>query len=376
MKTLSGCGYRYCYLADQRPISGRAYREARRLCGQVAGLVATRDAHLRRTRRDPAIHLPHGNWELGGGLYAAYAAVVAGGYPVINRLRLFSQMFTGHHLMTLAPCGGTFVPRAVPDGLDARLAALAHTSAHEIDYYLRASEHLPPELHVSPPDVFGEVGWIVGGAIVNHDTNAYLERVALLAGCGELAFLNHLTRTPVILEVGPGYGGLAYHLAKIVPSTRHILVDIPESLLFSAIYLTTLMGERDNVLITPDNLHDLRKDTPGFTFVPNHLFDDCLAARLEVDLAINTLSMSEMTEPQVGYYAEGIATLLGRAGVFFEQNLDGRPDGLLDAKRLLARRFPLCLPLGGDVWTRQGAAHLWANAPARPHAWRASESVM
>src|SRR5262249_53162685 len=154
---------------------------------------------------------------------------------------------------------------------------------------------------------------------------------------------------------------------KLVPQARYFIVDIPESLIFSSIYLTTLFGSENNVLLTPDNLDDLKKSGPGFTFVPNYLFDQCRSAGLSVDLAVNTLSMSEMTEKQVRYYCEGLKAALGPGGGFFEQNQDNRCVGFIDARSYIRDHFAYCLPLASPlVHMTQGKAHLWSSAPSRP----------
>jgi len=377
----------FCYLKDQQPISAAAFQRARALCAQICALIAGRQETLRRMGRVADVHLPHGNWELGSGLYACYRTVVDGDYAIINNLRLFAQVFTGFQLVSLSKGQGLAIPREVPPHLDEHLAQLARQPPAEVDAYLEAITYLPDLLHITPPNVFGEVGWRADGKIINHDTRAYLERVILLAQCGKLWELRNRTmkqaalreqpwQRPRILEIGGGYGGLAYHLMNLIPEARYVIVDIPESLLFSSIYLSTLWEGKDNVLITPDCAQDLGKDTAGFTFLPNFLFDDCCAAGLEFDLVINTLSMSEMTEPQVRYYAEGIRRLLDRRGVFFEQNQDNRPLEMLDAKTILAHCFPLCLPLQSLLLPlMHGQPHLWAATAVKPYAWRPSPAV-
>src|SRR5207249_4897330 len=149
----------------------------------------------------------------------------------------------------------------------------------------------------------------------------YLERLVLLAESGKLGEVR-CARQPRVIEIGGGFGGLGYHFHKLVPQARCFIVDIPESLLFSSIYLTRFFSSENNVLLTPDNLEELGRSDPGFTFVPNYLFDALVGSGVTFDLAINTLSMSEMTEKQVRYYCSGLRRLLGERGAFFEQNQD------------------------------------------------------
>jgi hypothetical protein len=379
----------FCYLQDQLPLTDEAFRRARGLCERVRALVAEREEYIRRHCLSREIHLPHGNWELGTSLYAAYLTVVDGDYTIINNLRLFSQVFTGYALMSLSREVGPELPREVPPDLDEHLARLAGLSSPEVARYLETIAHLPTELHITPPRRFGEIGWVIDGKIVNHDTNVYLERLALLAETGMLSAMrgrgnqplgsrDNSPGRPCILEIGSGYGGLAHYLRTLIPDARYYLVDIPESLLFAAIYLSTIWEQSDNVLVGPENIDDLKRDTPGFTFVPSFLFDECCRAGLKIDLAINTLSMSEMTEQQVRYYCERTAELLGEEGIFFEQNHDNRRLGMLDAKTIIAEHFPWCTVIRpAHLRPTQGEPHLWTVDPAQAELdWRPSAEAL
>jgi SAM-dependent methyltransferase len=368
----------FCYVKDQEPISTQAFEQALRLRQRICALVDDRAEIVDRLGLDPAIHLPQGNWEGSGGLYAAYRTVAAGDYSIINNLRLFSQIFTGFQLHTLSRDRDNPIPLEVPRDVDEQLALLASSPSSDVQRYLNLIAHLPEQLHITPPRTFGEVGWIVNGKLVNHDTLVYLERLALLAESGKLWELRNRTpanrmswRRPRILEIGGGYGGLAHYLTELIPEARYCIVDIPESLLFSSIYLSTLWPNHANVLVTSETQALGNQDAPGFTFVPNFLFDHFTRQQSEFDLVINTLSMSEMTEPQIHHYCAAIKDLLGQRGVFFEQNQDNRPVGMLDAKSIIATCLPLRLPMSSCVVpSTQGQANLWAAHPVAPYAWR------
>ena len=373
MQTATDRRLEFCFLKDQRALTPAEFERIVQLREQVRGLVEGRRTFIEKSGRDPEIHLPRGNWELGGELYDAYRRLLTGDYAVVNSLRLFSQIFTGFQLLVMERCANLPIPQTVPPDHDLWLAERAKKVDDTVLAYLKEIRYLPEALHISPPPVFGEVGWLADGKIINHDTWAYLERMVLLAESGRLWEMRNRPaggRPPHILEIGSGYGGLAYHIKKLVPHARYFCVDIPESLLFSSCYLSTLFANEDNVLVTPNNLGGLVRDRPGFTFVPNYLFDDCCAAGVEFDLVINTLSMSEMAEKQVRYYAHGIAKLIGGRGVFFEQNQDNRSVGFIDARRVIAEVMPFCVPLHSAVCPlTQGKAHLWCTHWLEPYAW-------
>ncbi len=228
---MTASAVRFCHLHDQKPISQEAYQRGRRLGDQIRALIAGREDFLRQTRRSAEAHLPQGPWAPGGERYDAYQAASDGDYAVLNNLRLYWQGLAGRPPASFAEPGP------------------------EVDDYLERIAHLPDVLHLSSPNVFGETGWLVNGKIVNRDAVAHLECVAHLAQSGKLwelagrtpdfaALRKERWRRPRILEIGPGYGGLAHHVRSLVPHARYYLVDLPESLLFAAIYLFHPLGRR------------------------------------------------------------------------------------------------------------------------------------
>jgi hypothetical protein len=123
---------------------------------------------------------------------------------------------------------------------------------------------------------------------------------------------------------------------------------LPESLIYSSIYLSVFFET-------------------GFHFLPNYRFREISGDQF--DLVINTLSMSEMSEPQVRAYC---THLTNAAPVFFEQNHDCRHIGLLNAQAIVADYFQYRLPIlnrDGFPGLIQGAAHIWSSNPV-PEAMR------
>jgi hypothetical protein len=121
-----------------------------------------------------------------------------------------------------------------------------------------------------------------------------------------------------VLEIGPGYGALGYALRSIFGSKlEYVLVDLPSSLYFSTIYLSTLLDDEGCHLATPGCVVPERFNC---LFVANYLMDE-LGPRLgPIDLAINTMSFPEMSEAQIRHYAELCARLLRPDGIFFDEN--------------------------------------------------------
>lgn len=224
----------------------------------------------------------------------------------------------------------------------------------------RWTRGLPRRYWFEPLPLPGERGIAIDGVIVNHDTYAYQERINLLLP--ELQRLEKLQKATV-LEIGGGYGALALAIKRIVPNSHYVICDLPESLLFSGLYLS-LAGYAPQ-LFEPDE-KIARFEKSGVVLLPNYLFPQ-FGSEVRLDLAINTLSMSEMSKYQVHYYAEKLSQMLGERGVFFEQNQDNRHLGMLNAAETIAPHFRQARKARWRRWwgpsrrPSQGAPHIWSN---------------
>jgi SAM-dependent methyltransferase len=261
-------------------------------------------------------------------------------------LRLLSQQFTGYALWSMRR--GSPLPPADIMAIEQVLSERASTPDAALEWCARLRRELPDYLRIGPPAKLGEVGWLVDDVIVNQDTAAYWERLEVLyrAGMLDRRASSSLKSGSRILEIGAGYGALAYYIQRAVPGVRYTVLDIPESLVYSAIYLSVL---------NPD---------AATNFLPNYEFPNLVQDNEHFDLVINTLSMTEMSEQQVRTYCEGIKTLIGASGVFFEQNQDGRHVGLLNARDIVREYFSKEELLGGPGLTpylTQGFAAIWSN---------------
>jgi SAM-dependent methyltransferase len=227
----------------------------------------------------------------------------------------------------------------VPPNFDELVAMLAYLPDPGVELYARVASKMPPHLLISPPHKFGELGWLIDGHIATYDTFYYLQRIALLYEAGLLDRLARISalRSPRILEIGGGFGGLAHHLSKLHPRIRYTIVDIPESLAFSSVYLSVLHPTATIDLIRPDGPSLQHAE---FRLCPNFLIDEMVLDGGDYDLVINTASLNEMAPAQVAFYATRIARVIGDEGVFFEHNGEANKFGLQSLRSLLRTHFP------------------------------------
>jgi putative sugar O-methyltransferase len=351
-------------LADNLDFPAERLDLADQLRRRIGGMVEQREAVVRQAGLDPAFCLPDANWELessGNDFVEAYRHLSDGGFAALNRLRFWVHCFTGYHVMSQGYARGYPSVAPVPADLDAALARAHPRPDRWVERWRRAVRGVPPKYRFAPKPMLGEIGWRIEDVIVNYDTHAYQERLNLLYAAGVLEHLEQLGRPPRILEIGGGYGALAYALRQIFPAGTYVICDLPESLLFSGLYLLATL-EEPRLIDTPDAPVAPTLAAPGSVLVPNYLFHRLVEADCGFDLVINTLSLSEMSEHQIDVYCRGIAKLIGPAGLFFEQNKDDRWRGLRFAMQHVREHFAQHRPIRvAKRHRRHGFPNLWAN---------------
>src|SRR5262249_29428051 len=105
--------------------------------------------------------------------------------------------------------------------------------------------------------------------------------------------LSHL-QAPVVLEIGGGFGGRAYHILKSAPSTKYLGFDLPENALLQAYYLSCAFP-RAKVLVYDREIATLDRsvlDAYDIILMPNFVLPQVQSRT--VDLIVNSKSLSEM----------------------------------------------------------------------------------
>ncbi len=117
-----------------------------------------------------------------------------------------------------------------------------------------------------------------------------------------------------ILEIGAGFGGVAYQLCQILDIKKYTIVDLPESLFLSYFYLRE-NTKKPCVLSAYENISN------GFEFAKP---DQLATIDNQFDLILNTISMGEMDMDMVETYKSLIRNKLDPGGYFFLINTHGK----------------------------------------------------
>ena len=165
-------------------------------------------------------------------------------------------------------------------------------------------------LLVPESPLLGGFGHMIGGALINVDTLKFYECLVALNKAGLLApFRSDAGERKVVMEIGAGWGGFAYQFRTLCPDVTYIIVDLPQTLLFSAVYLRTLFPSASVLTYGDKPAAALLQDCQSydFVFLPHYFIDNIQLSRL--DLTINMVSFQEMTSAQVDKYVRKVAEI-------------------------------------------------------------------
>jgi putative sugar O-methyltransferase len=125
-----------------------------------------------------------------------------------------------------------------------------------------------------------------------------------------------------IWEIGAGYGGLARILKTYIPHSCYILVDLPETLCYTAYFITYNFPKRKIAYLSEiiDRLDEFELLIEEYDFILVPPWVSRYIPNSSVDLVIDTYSMSEMSEVYARYYIEHIDRTLNIGGYFYSIN--------------------------------------------------------
>jgi hypothetical protein len=351
-------------IKDNRSLSQYEFLRARAICEEARASVLERPEYIRRHAVDPRFALPDANWsyDAPNEFVQLFRRVCDADVRTLEHLRGLSQVFTGYNIYEVCNARGLSVANLpLTDALDATTRdRLERQNGPQLDLWRHMTQGIPRRFIFSPARLLGEVGHDADGVVVNSDTCTYQERAGLIYASGIADWIDRTieaTGTVRICEIGGGYGALCSWFKQAFPEATYTIVDLPESLLFSRLYVS---------LTRPDLATSvgLAEAPHGVRFVPNYMAEQLAQP---FDLVINTLSMSEMSEYQVRRYLALMKSVwLKDGGLFFEQNMDNRPMGLQCAEALIREEFPQHRPLRSHASIlREGSPNVWSLAPIR-----------
>lgn len=165
-------------------------------------------------------------------------------------------------------------------------------------------------LWVPEADALGGFGFDVGAGKANMDTLKFYEVLIGMDKAGVFSkFRGDQPDRRVALEIGSGWGGFAYQFKTLFPNTTYVCVDLPPTMLFSGVYLTTTFPQARVLFYGEEGFEEKLRAIKqyDFVFMPHFFFQDWKPKSL--DLGINMVSFQEMTGAQVEQYIKRLREL-------------------------------------------------------------------
>jgi hypothetical protein len=173
--------------------------------------------------------------------------------------------------------------------------------------YQRLTKDIPSQLCIGAPPLKNfprQNGILLGSRIVNTDIVRFQSAISNLFTMGILSDLKIKDR-PVIMEVGCGFGGLAFQFSKILDKMTYVLVDIPEALFLAGAYLIVNHPDAKIYIYDDDFSQDFFAENHqkyDYMLIPDFALSAC-KGKVGLDLFINMASFQEMTEKAIEDYA-------------------------------------------------------------------------
>tara|TARA_B100000989_G_scaffold87695_1_gene63238 strand:- start:37354 stop:38499 length:1146 start_codon:yes stop_codon:yes gene_type:complete len=199
----------------------------------------------------------------------------------------------------------------------------------EASQYKNLTENLPEKYCLTEPvpNKFTEkLSLPFKKKLITNDLIRYQKFITNLYNLGIFKNLENKSKK-ILIEIGSGYGGLLYHIRKILgDNTACILVDLPEMIFWSGIYIT-INNPDAKIFIYNPKIHKKKLTIEeigsyDFLLIPNYKLVE-LVGDINFDFAFNQFSFQEMTENQINFYCDYISKNL--KGFFVSDNMDIHP---------------------------------------------------
>lgn len=209
---------------------------------------------------------------------------------------------SGLHGLTLSPAT-QFINNEIHPELRTKYF---HDTLHRVNLWLDLTEQQIPITELQSNQIGNPYGYTLDSTFIRAGAE-YQHYYATI--------INRLTKSssrPTILEIGGGFGGMAYYLMKQNPNITYINIDLPENIALSSFYLINSFPQKRFALygeINPDSTN--LKEYDGI-LIPNTSIEK--VKENSVDLTFNSYSLAEMSSETIELY---IRTLSKFTSKFF-----------------------------------------------------------
>jgi putative sugar O-methyltransferase len=154
-----------------------------------------------------------------------------------------------------------------------------------------------------------------------------------------------------ILELGGGFGGMAYFIIRDIPNCSYLDLDLPENIALTSFYLIKAFPQKNITLFgESDNLNEFKQGNKIFlmpSFVVKELNSD------SIDLVFNSYSLAEMSKETIEFYMSEFERLISKSGYFYHLNHNSKSLVKSDDFGISLEKFCLLFKIKGE-WNING----------------------
>ena len=126
----------------------------------------------------------------------------------------------------------------------------------------------------------------------------------------------------LILELGAGYGGMAYFLIRDILNVTYLDLDLPENIALTSYYLLKAFPNKKIILYGEcDNIND-NLNIGNILLMPSFIVKELYSNQF--DLVFNSYSLAEMNKETIDYYMLEFDRLITSSGYFYHLNHNSR----------------------------------------------------
>ncbi len=165
---------------------------------------------------------------------------------------------------------------------------------HRIDLWQRRTAGRFPVSDLATPEIGNPLGVVMADTRVrtsSEDQHFYARKIIELTGSAE---------TPVVAEIGGGFGGMAYFLLRDRPGITYLDFDVPESIALASWYLLKAFPHLRATLYGEAPLNAETLNTSDIILMPGFMLPH--VPRRSVDVSFNSHVLSDMSAASVHEY--------------------------------------------------------------------------
>jgi len=204
---------------------------------------------------------------------------------------------------------------------------------YRLDYWREETRGLFPLSDLAIPSIGNPFGVCLEGTLLN--ARAEFQHSCAVRVAGLLK-----SQRSTVMEIGGGFGGMAYYLLRDRPETKYFNFDLPESIALATYFLVKAFPHKNILLFGERPLTEATIADADIVLIP--LFEMKRLQNASIDITFSSHAMTDIEPEELVSYLETIHRVTRNRFLFFGAallpNVPGLIGGDFDLFRLEERR--------------------------------------